>query len=222
LKRQLSIAIDGPVAAGKTVVGKEVARRLGFRFLDTGAMYRAVTWAAIHRGIGMEDEAALSELAQSIEIRLVSCESGDRLFVDSKDITDDLRSLEVERDVSLAARVSGLRKALVEQQRAVARQGPIVMVGRDIGTVVLTDADVKVFLKASVEERARRRHQEELDRGIKSDYHQVLEYLARRDEIDSSRTDSPLRPADDATQINTDNLEVEEVVERILSLVEGR
>ena len=214
------IAIDGPVASGKTVVGRLIAQRLGCRFLDTGIMYRAVTLVALNRGVELGDDEALAWLATSLEMRLVPGEAGDRLLVDGEDVTDFLREPDVDRGVSQVSAVSGVRSALVEQQRAIAKEGSIVMLGRDIGTVVLPKADVKVFLTASVEVRARRRYRELQEDGSDISYDQVASDLERRDRIDSERAASPLRPADDATQIDTDNLSVEEIARRILTTVE--
>ena len=217
---ELRIAIDGPVASGKTAVGRAVAARLGLRFLDTGAMYRAVTWVAIQRGTGLDDQDSLTALAESMDMRLVAGDAGDRLIVDGRDITDYLRVRDVERGVSLVSAVSGVRTALVDQQRVVAGQGSIVMVGRDIGTVVLPDADVKVFLQASVGVRAKRRYDELRSQGKSPDYQHVTDDLARRDKIDTERADSPLRPAPDAVLLDTDDLTVDEVVQRIQSIAE--
>ena len=217
---KLKIAIDGPVASGKTAVGRELASRIKCRFLDTGNMYRAVTWAALDRNIGLTDERALQELAETIEIRLVPANGSDRLLVDSRDVTDLLRQREIDMGVSDVSAVSGVRRAMVSQQRVVAGQGPIVMVGRDIGTVVLQDAEVKVFLKASSRVRARRRHREDTDKGLTMDLDQVTIDLKRRDKQDSERADSPLRPADDALEIDTDSRSVEEVVALIMEQVE--
>ena len=217
----MKIAIDGPVASGKTVVGRLIAQRLGFRFLDTGIMYRAVTLVALNRGVEPGDDEALTGLAESLEMRLVPGEAGDRLVVDGEDVTDFLREPEVDRGVSQVSAVSGVRSALVEQQRAIAGEGSIVMLGRDIGTVVLPKADVKVFLTASVEVRARRRYRELQENGSDISYEQVASDLERRDRIDRERAASPLRPADDATQIDTDSLGVEEIAKRILAAVEG-
>ena len=217
-----SIAVDGPVASGKSAVGRLLAGHLGWRFLDTGVMYRAVTWVAIRRGVGLENEEALTILAASLDIQLIAGEAGDRLVVDGQDITAFMRHPEVEAGLSLVSKVSGVRSALVKQQRAIAEQGPIVMVGRDIGTVVLPDARLKVFLNASVEVRARRRHLEAHSSGRSPGYQQVVDDLMRRDKMDSERADSPLRPAEEACQIETDNLEVEEVAHKILSILERR
>ena len=216
---KLTVAIDGPVASGKTVVGRELAGRLKCRFLDTGNMYRAVTLAALDRNIGLKDQSALQELAEAIEIRLVPVNGSDRLLVDSRDVTDLLREREIDRGVSAVSAVSGVRRAMVPQQRAVADEGPIVMVGRDIGTVVLPDARVKVFLRASQQVRARRRHMENTEKGLTTDLDQVTVDLKRRDMQDSEREDSPLQPADDALEIDTDSLSVEEVVALIMEQI---
>ena len=216
----MSIAIDGPVASGKTAVGRVVAEHLGCRFLDTGAMYRAVTWAAIQRGVPLDGDNAVSSLASALDIQLIPGEAGDRLLVDGEDITDHLREPDIERGVSLVAKVPGVRRAMVSQQRSIASEGPVVMVGRDIGTVVLKDAAVKIFLSASVEIRARRRYQELEREGQSPEYRKLVHELARRDKIDSERDDSPLRPANNSIQMDTDNLAVDQVAQQILAIVE--
>ena len=213
----LAVAIDGPAASGKSVIGREVARRLGIRFLDTGIMYRAVTWASIRRGIDSGRERELASVAACSEIRLVTVCEDDRLLLDGDDITDYLRRREVDAAVSAVSAVSGVRRALVAQQRAIAADGPIVMCGRDIGTVVLPDACVKVFLTATTEVRARRRAAEKTEN---ADYEKIMDELTRRDRIDSEREDSPLRPAKDAITIATDDMTIEEVVQAILSKVQ--
>lgn len=222
MPRPSTVALDGPVAAGKTTVGRLLAQRLGYRFLDTGAMYRAVTWAALARGIDPQDEASLSRLAQSLAIEVVAADDGvERVLVQGRDAAQELRRPEVEQAVSLVARVAGVRQALVSKQRALAQEGSIVMVGRDIGTVVLPHADLKVFLLASVQERARRRHQELQTLGQKVKFRSVLRDLERRDLLDSQRSVAPLRPAPDARQLDTDGLTPEQVVERILALMDA-
>ena len=213
----LTVAIDGPAASGKSVIGREVARRLGIRFLDTGVMYRAVTWASIIRGVDIGREHELASLADCSEIRLVTVCEKDRLLLDGDDITDRLRHREVDAAVSAVSAVSSVRRALVAQQRAIAEEGPIVMCGRDIGTVVLPDACVKIFLTAAAEVRARRRAAEKLG---DADYEKIMDELMRRDRIDSEREDSPLRPAEDAITIRTDNMTIEEVAQAILSKVQ--
>ena len=209
------IAIDGPVAAGKTVVGRELARRLGFRCLDTGVMYRAITWLALQRGTPIDDEDALGALAEEQPVRLKGQDS-DQVLVGGLLVGTELRESRVNGQVSLVARVSAVRRALVRQQRLLAAEGDIVMVGRDIGTVVLPDADLKVFLSASPECRARRRWQELLDQGQTVEFQQVLQDTKARDEIDSCRADSPLVPAQGALLLDTEEMEVDQVVERIL------
>jgi cytidylate kinase len=222
LPNHLTIAIDGPVASGKTVVGQAVARQLGIRFLDTGTMYRAFTWAALGRGIDHKDTLALTKLARDLDVRLVL--EGDRqaLLVDGKDATPHLREPEVERAVSHVSAVRAVRTAMVSLQRKVARDGPIVMVGRDIGTVVLKDAALKVFLKASPDVRAKRRYNELQESFNQLTYEEVLASLVQRDKIDTERADSPLRPAEDAIQVDTDPLTVGQVVEKILELAKQR
>ncbi len=217
----ISIAIDGPVASGKTAVGLRLAERLGVRFLDTGMMYRAATLAAIHAGVDIRDEDALARLVSSLEIRVVWGEAGDRLLVDGQDITDELRSPLVDGRVSEVSAVPAVRSVMVQQQRAIAREGPIVMVGRDIGTVVLPEATAKIFLTASAEVRARRRRRELEERGRPADRDEVMAALRHRDKIDTGRDDSPLKPDDDAVTIETDRLGVDEVVEIIVSTVES-
>ena len=217
-----TIAIDGPVASGKTVVGRRVADALGFRFLDSGAMYRAVTLAALRGGALLADDVALTACAIASELSLGDAPEGTRVLLDGEDVTDELRGPEVEGAVSRVAAVAGVRHVLVEKQQAVAAEGAIVMVGRDIGTVVLADADVKAYLQASVEERAKRRHAERLGTNKETSLEAVEEALRSRDHIDSSREASPLRPAEDAVVIDTDSLTIEQVVEKVLNLAAER
>jgi cytidylate kinase len=214
----MQIAIDGPVGAGKTVVGWRLAGRLGYRFLDTGLMYRAVTLAALDRGTDFESDEALAEVANALAFEMREGEEADRLLVDGEDVTDRLRRTEVEANVSRVSAVPGVRAALVNAQREMADNGGIVMVGRDIGTVVLPGADLKVFLDASQDTRAKRR----TDETPGARYENVLESLIRRDRIDSGRTVSPLRAAEDAQVIDTDGMTIDEVVEHIMSLAHAR
>lgn len=216
-----TIAIDGPVASGKTVTGRAVAERLGFWFLDTGIMYRAVTWLALHGGTPLDDEAALGALAKSHTIQLVSGDSS-RVAIAGREIGPELRKPDVEGNVSQVSKASPVRRALVAQQRAIAAKGGIVMTGRDIGTVVLPDAGLKVYLLASAERRARRRWQEMQERGREADYETVLQETLARDGIDSSRADSPLRPAADAWRLDTGPLTIGQVVDRIVQKAVGR
>ena len=221
-----TIAIDGQVATGKTVVGRELARRLGCPFLDTGIMYRAITWLALRETVAMEDEAGLTRLARSCNMRLNGTD-GSSILLNGRELAAELRTGEVDDHVSLVARVSGVRSELVRQQRDIAAQasqdlGGIVMVGRDIGTVVLPAADLKVFMTASPEVRARRRYDELVAQGQSPDYQQVLSNALSRDRIDSQRADSPLAQATDAIEIDTGNLTIDQVVERVLECVGSR
>ena len=210
-----TIAIDGPAASGKSTVGELLARSLGYLYFDTGVMYRAVTWAALSRNISTGDEAAVTELAERLRIDVTPPTVGDgrqyTVLADGVDITWDIRTPEVNADVSQVSTYPGVRRAMVVQQRRVAVKGPVVMVGRDIGTVVLPDADLKFYLDASVEERARRRWQEERARGEETDYEPVLASMRRRDDIDSHRKVSPLRVAADAVVLDTTGLSIDEV-----------
>lgn len=221
------IAIDGPSAAGKSSVGIQVGSRLGYLFLDTGAMYRAITLAALRHGIDLSDESALGELARSVELEVGPPGPGSiepcTVRVDGDDVTADLRRPEVEAAVSLVSRAPAVREALVAAQRRLAGRPDmvgVVMAGRDIGTVVLPAADLKLYLDASLEERARRRCRELRALGQAVTEEQVLRDLRRRDSIDSQRATSPLRPAEDAVIIDTDGMTLEQVVENILSLAE--
>jgi cytidylate kinase len=211
------IAIDGPVASGKTAVGLSLAREFRYRLVDTGMMYRAVTWLALQEGVDLESEDALVALARTavIELGQPQANGGPTIKINGRDITAELRAPEVDRSVSLVSRVQGVRHAMVEKQRALAREGRLIMLGRDIGSVVLTDAPVKIYLDASAEVRARRRHRELADNGAERPEAEILAELVARDEMDSRRHVSPLRPAEDAIIIDTDALSLEEVVARV-------
>ena len=215
------VAIDGPVASGKTVVGNEVARRLGYRFIDTGLMYRAITWLALRDQIPLEDETALGRLAQNTTVT-IEANGLARVFANGAEVTPHLRLPEVDAAVSMVSQVAGVRRAMVAQQRRMAAEAPVVMVGRDIGTNVLPDAPAKLFLEASAEERGRRRHRELQASGLTVSYQEVLTNMELRDTIDSQRTEAPLRPAEDAVLVPTDGLSVEEVVERVMEVVCAR
>ena len=217
-----AIAIDGPVASGKTVVGRRVADALGFRFLDSGVMYRAVSLAALRGGVPIADDDALTACASASDIALADGPDGARVLLDGEDVTGRLRDPEVEGIVSRVAAVAGVRRVLVAKQQAVAADGPIVMAGRDIGTVVLPDAAVKAYLQASVEERAKRRHAERAGTESETSLEAVEAALRNRDYIDSHRAASPLRPAEDAVVIDTDGLTIDQVVERVLELAAER
>lgn len=208
------IAIDGPVASGKTTVGRALARRLGYAFVDTGVYYRAATIAALDTATPLDDEAALTRLAEGLEVRLGN--ESESVWLGDNDVTSRLRAPEVDAAVSAVAKVGGVRRAMVAQQRATAKGGDVVMVGRDIGTHVLPDA-AKVYLDASPEERTRRRVRELEKAGEARSEADVLGNLQLRDAVDSGREDSPLQVAEDALHFVTDGLEVPEVVERVLA-----
>jgi cytidylate kinase len=216
-----TIAIDGPVAAGKTVVGRELAGRLGFSFLDTGVMYRAITWLALTNGTSIDDPDSLGELAVANPVQMISKDSS-RVRVGGNEVGQELREPQVETNVSAVSAVSPVRRAMVAQQRDLAAQGEIVITGRDIGTVVLPDADLKVYLSASPENRARRRWKEMEERGQVTEFEKVLEETRRRDGIDSGRDDSPLRAAGDAWTLDTELLTIAQVVDRIIEEVQRR
>lgn len=218
------IAIDGPSGAGKSTVAKAVAKKLGFSCLDTGAMYRAVAWQAVHDGVPLDDDAALGQVARDYDIAFGHVE-GDpvpkRVLIGGTEVTDAIRTAEIDRAVSPTSAAPSVREALVEQQRRIGRSGNYVVEGRDIGTVVFPDAQVKVFLTASAEERAHRRVRQNVDRGIGSiSYEEVLADIQRRDDYDSSRATSPLVPADDAVRLDSTGAYIEDVIDRIVQLAE--
>jgi len=202
-----------------------LAKRLGYTYLDTGAMYRAVTWVALQRGVDIADEEAITALAQSIEINITKPTVDDgrqyTVYANGEDVTWQIRRPEVDANVSPVSAYPGVRKALTKQQRRIGRQGRIVMVGRDIGTVVLPKADLKIYLDATVEERARRRYREILDRGEEAKYEEVLASMRRRDKIDSEREAAPLRPAEDAIIIDTTELSIAEVLATVEELIQS-
>jgi cytidylate kinase len=216
------IALDGPAASGKSTLGRTLADSLGYLFFDTGIMYRAVTWIALQRDMNLRDEAVITELAQKaqIDIRPPSKADGRScdVVIGDKDVTWDMRDGEVDANVSIVSAYAGVRKALSEQQRRIGIRGKVVMVGRDIGTVVLPEADLKIYLDASAEERAQRRFDEIIARGEKADYDEILRKVIERDRIDSTRAVAPLRPADDAIIIDSDKMNAEQVVARVMEL----
>jgi cytidylate kinase len=220
--KKLSIAIDGPAAAGKSTVAKRLAEQLSYLYIDTGAMYRALTYLALQNGIDVHDEQALLALLRDTYIELKPSERGQLVFVNGRDVTDVIRNEEVTNSVSFVAKHPLVRKEMVARQRALGEQGGVVMDGRDIGTHVLPHAEVKIFLKASVEERAKRRHQENLERGFSSDLETLKEEIARRDKIDSEREVAPLTKAADAVEIDTTSLSIDEVVNEIMKIVNER
>lgn len=216
------IAIDGPAASGKSTLGRRLADYLGYLFFDTGVMYRAVTWLALQRGIDIHDEQRVTALAEEVQIDVLPPSQADgRLYdvrIDHQDVTWEIRRPEVDAAVSVISAYAGVRQALTAQQRRIGLRGRVVMVGRDIGTVVLPEADLKIYLDASPEERARRRFTELQARGQSAEYEAILQQVRERDRLDSTRDVAPLQAAADAVRINSDRLSADEVFEKVKEL----
>lgn len=217
----ITIAIDGPASSGKGTVARMVAETLGYAYIDTGAMYRAVALAARERGVPWSDAEAVATVAAGLEFRFTWTEGRLRLAVDGRDVTQDIRAEAIGRGASDVAVHGPVRAALLERQRALARLGGVVMDGRDIGTVVLPEAELKVFLDATPEERARRRTLELEQRGAPADYDTILREIQARDLQDSSRAASPLRAADDAVHVDSTHHTAPEVAAQIEALARG-
>ncbi|PFA70018.1 cytidylate kinase [Bacillus sp. AFS015802] len=220
--KKLRIAIDGPAAAGKSTVAKIVAGKLSYLYIDTGAMYRSLTYKALTNNVDLHNESELNHLLSETTIELEPSEEGQLVFLDGKDVTDEIRQASVTNSVSHVAVHSRVREEMVKRQQLLAKEGAVVMDGRDIGTHVIPDAEIKVFLLASVDERAQRRHEENLSKGYPTDLEQLKEEIARRDKIDSEREIAPLKKAGDATEIDTTSLSISEVVDQIMMLVERK
>ena len=215
------ITIDGPAASGKSTLGRKLADSLGYLFFDTGVMYRAVTWLALQRGLDMGDEASITALAESVPIDVQPPSQDDGracdVLVEGRDITWEIRRPEVDANVSEVSAYAGVRQALSSQQRRIGQRGQVVMVGRDIGTVVLPEADLKLYLDASAEVRARRRYMEILARGEAADFDEILAQVIERDRIDSTRDVAPLKAAKDAIVIDSDLLDAEQVLQHVMA-----
>lgn len=228
--RRPILAIDGPAGAGKSTVVRRVARELNLLYLDTGAMYRAVTWLVLQAGIALDDEPAIAELVSQCEIQLASGTTDGqdlsaapcRVWVNQREVTQEIRSLDVTEHVSAIAALPAVRHELVNQQRYYGRKGGIVMDGRDIGTYVFPDAELKIFLTASIQERARRRQQDLSQQGTLVELETLERAIYERDRKDSSRAVAPLRKADDAIEIQTDGLTIEDVTAKIVTLYRER
>jgi CMP/dCMP kinase len=218
------IAIDGPAASGKSTLGRRLADALGYLFFDTGVMYRAVTWLAMDGGIDVQNEAAISALAENTQIEVLPASKPDGrvcdVIVGGRDITWDIRGAEVDANVSIISAYREVRRALSEQQRRIGLRGNVVMVGRDIGTVVLPEAGLKIYLDASADERARRRLNENKARGHEAEFEDIKDNVIQRDQIDSTRDVAPLRAAPDAVVIDSDKLSADEVFEQARRLYE--
>ncbi|MEN8700799.1 (d)CMP kinase [Bacillus infantis] len=220
--KKISIAIDGPAAAGKSTVAKIAAEKLSYIYIDTGAMYRALTYKAIEAGADLENEDKLMDILTGIQIDLLPGDQGQIILVDGENVTEVIRTAAVTNSVSIVAKHRKVREEMVRRQKAFSMGGGVVMDGRDIGTHVLPHAEVKVFLLASVDERAMRRHQENIKKGYPSDLEQLKSDIAYRDKLDSEREVAPLKKADDAVVIDTTSLAIPEVVEKIMLLAEER
>lgn len=222
MKKLLSIAIDGPAGAGKSTVAKQVAERLSFIYIDTGAMYRALTYKALSLEADLNDGVALESVLHKTQIELVKTEDGQTVYLDGKDVSEEIRSAEVTNNVSFVARQKEVRIEMVKRQQQLAESGGVVMDGRDIGTHVMPNAELKIFLIASVDERARRRYEENLAKGFPADFELLKSEISLRDKRDSEREAAPLRKAEDAIELDTTSMTIEEVVSCILHYAEER
>ena len=218
------IAIDGPAASGKSTLAKNLASALGYLYFDTGVMYRAVTLAALKSDTPVEDESAVSAIANELDLDVLPPSSDDGrqcdVLMDGEDVTWEIRSPAVDEKVSQVSMYPGVREAMTRRQREIGLRGAVVMVGRDIGTVVLPEAELKIYLDASVEARANRRYEESLGRGNSVNVDVILAGMRERDRLDSTRALAPLRPAEDAVIIDSTELSVHEVLEKVLKLAE--
>lgn len=221
-KKGLTIAIDGPSGAGKSTAGRTLAKRLGYTYIDTGAMYRAVALKIKERGIELKDESALYQIASSLHITFVPMGEEIHIYCNGEDVSEAIRLPEISRLASEISKKKGVREALVEIQREMAKEGRAVMEGRDIGTVVFPEAEVKFYLDADPEERAKRRFQELMAKGIQIDFRKTLEEVLQRDHNDMHRAISPLKRAEDSILIDSTHRSVEEVVEEMLKKVEEK
>lgn len=218
-KSLLRIAIDGPAASGKSTTARMVAEKLGFLYIDTGAMYRALTVAVLRAKIDPADEKAIAKLAHETGIELIQSSGGVKTILNGEDVSADIRLPEVTRVISIVSAHAGLRRIMVEKQRQLALKENVVMEGRDIGTKVLPDAEIKVFMVASIEQRAERRFTELSAKGVKVDLAEIAREIKMRDDLDSTREASPLKPAHDAVHLDTSTLSIEQQVEKVLELV---
>jgi cytidylate kinase len=219
MTNRINIAIDGPAGAGKSTVAKMVAEQLSFLYIDTGAMYRTLAYVALKNNTNVKDGNALKNLLDHSTIQLVNENEGTKVLLNDQDITMEIRSTEVTKQVPLVASHEAVRLEMVERQRVLANEGNSILDGRDIGTHVLPDATVKVFLTASVDVRAERRHEEQVNKGIPSNLEELKKEIAKRDELDTTREVAPLRKASDAIEIDTTSLTIPEVVSAIINLV---
>lgn len=216
----MQVAIDGPASSGKSTISKMIAKENHFLYLDTGAMYRAVTLEVLRQNINLADEKQVAAMLRTLTIRFSQQDGQQLVFLNGQDVTNEIRSLEVTRNVSEVSAIKQIRKRLVQMQQEIAENHSIIMDGRDIGTVVLPQAELKIFLVASVEERANRRFKENQEKGIELDYQQLVEEIRHRDFLDSTRKESPLKKAEDAIEVDTTSMTIEEVVSTISKLIQ--
>ncbi len=222
MSERFIVAIDGPAASGKTTTAKEVAKRLKWVYIDTGAMYRGVAYRVKKSGIDPGDISMVEKIAGEVKIEFRGSAEGQRVFVDGEDVTEKIRTPEISRLASLVSSYPGVREELVKRQREMGKRGKVICEGRDIGTVVFPDADLKIFMTASLEERARRRQLELKEKGINVSLEEVMEELRKRDEADSKRKHSPLKRAEDAVLLDTTNLTIEEQVNKVIEMIKER
>jgi cytidylate kinase len=223
-KKGLIIAIDGPAAVGKSTIGKLIAQKLGFLYIDTGAIYRAITWKVLKNNLSVNNEDLISILVSKTQIKINRVSSNSlkdyyHIFIDGKDVTEEIRDPKIDQNVSQIAKLPKIRKQLISLQKKLAKEGNIIMEGRDIGSVILPYADIKLYFIASEEERTKRRYKELTDKGYKIDYKEVKKQIMKRDEIDSKRKYSPLTKAEDAVLIDSTEKTIEEVENEILKII---
>jgi len=220
--RRFSVAVDGPSGAGKSTISKEISKRLGILYVDTGAIYRSIGLFVLEQGFGSKDEAGIRECLEKIDLKPVFVNGEQRIFLNGRDVTEKIRTPEVSRYASDVSAFGIVRDYLLELQRSLARDSSVIMDGRDIGTVVLPDADVKIFLSAAPEVRARRRYLELLEKGAGVSYEEVLAATVERDRNDTTRKIAPLKPAEDAVMVDTTGFELEKSIDLIEKIIRER
>lgn len=211
------VAIDGPAGSGKSTISKIIAKKLGFTYLDTGAMYRMITFYALDNNVNLDNVKDVEKMLLNAKLDI----NGEKFYLNSNDVSKEIRGVEVTKNVSKVAAIKIVREKLVDLQREISKGKKVILDGRDIGTVVFPNANLKIFLNASAEERAKRRLKDFAEKGIEQNYEEVLEDIIKRDKMDSEREESPLKKANDAVEIDTSNMEIEGVCERIIGLIQN-